>query len=49
MIYATITGIVLILILGLYSCLRAASIADRKGDEMNRREHAEEAHREKEK
>lgn len=46
MIYAIITGIVLILILGLYSCLKAASIADRKGDEINRRAHAEGAHRE---
>lgn len=46
MLYAIITGIVLILILGLYSCLRAASIADRKGDEINRKAHAEKAHRE---
>lgn len=46
MLYAIITGIVLILILGLYSCLRAASIADRKGDEMNRRVHTENAHKE---
>lgn len=46
MLYAIITGIVLILILGLYSCLRAASIADRKGDEMNRRAHTEDTHKE---
>lgn len=46
MIYAIITGIVLILILGLYSCLRAASIADRKGDEMNRRAHTKDTHKE---
>lgn len=46
MLYAIITGIILILILGLYSCLRAASIADRKGDEMNRKAHAEKAHKE---
>lgn len=46
MLYAIITGIVLILILGLYSCLRAASIADRKGDEMNRRANTEDTHKE---